>query len=145
MNKIKISESLRLGYAGAWCHSHSELSQHLSHIQTQCPNLTDAFMLSDEDGLVDSDSDSSGITFKGFCDAKAWFETSQLISVPFPDFSSLGDNYFIKKLRQEFAKSYGVKNIDILSMCGIEFWANLDVNGRQGLLLLTSNIVCSNL
>ena len=85
-------------------------------------------MLSDEGGLVDSDY--SGIAFRGFSDAKVWFEIAESIGVQFPNFASLGQNSFIKRLRQEFSKSYGVNNIDILSMCGVEFWPNLSVNGR---------------
>ena len=85
-------------------------------------------MLLNEDGLVDCHH--SKIAFRGFGPAKTWFEIAKSIGIPFPSFSSLRENPFVKKLCQQFSAEYEVDDIDLLSLCGIKFWENLRVNNR---------------
>jgi hypothetical protein len=112
-----LLQSLRLGFVGAWTHTHPSLSQRLARIQSYCPNLARSFIVSCRAGLLEptidlaktrskyvSDYNHTGISvFVGIS-----IERTNNLSVKIPTrfAQSLDERDFFSRLQRAYRCTY---------------------------------------
>jgi hypothetical protein len=128
--KDKFRQSLRLGFAGAWRHTHPAVSCQLASIQATCPLLTDHFIMSNEPGLLD---DLNSDEFRAFkcADARLDSVLSTLdIAIPGGFSQGLLERQFLSRLKLAYKDLYGIQNPEVYMNCKINSFANIRFKKR---------------
>lgn len=132
--KDKFRQSLRLGFAGAWRHTHPAVSCQLASIQATCPLLTDHFIISNEPGLLDDlNSDEFSDEFRAFkcADARLDSVLSTLdIAIPGGHSQGLLERQFLSRLKLAYRDLYGIQNPEVSMNCKINSFANIRFKKR---------------
>lgn len=133
MKRNTFHHSLRLGFAGAWLYTHPLLSRQLEYLQGVCPELANSFILSNESGLSDADSDHNALgETRGFGTAGAFLDIARSLGIAVPDkqLSVANDLSFTKQLRQAYGEFYGIHNIRYLEMSALKSYANISIPNK---------------
>ena len=137
--KDVMKQSLRLGLAGAWAHTHPDVMKKMRILHERCPSLVQSFLpVSEQDEVEaetrrrlhpDSDHVRPGLSLSGFVLPKAneWAISSSTKPGALPH-----NHLFVRQLREAYSRDYSLRNVMDLGHRSLRWFGRVGYTNESG-------------